>query len=255
MTWFETNNPNTGMGFKQRFAQGAETWGKQNFASSFARGGVTSTIFAPTPAEAFKRGMSRTHKFGSSQHIANLNNLQAEFPQNKGIQRALEKATVGKSKMKIASRIGGAALGVGFAAMPFFTTPGGVPEKTKAAAGGLASMAGFAVGSKIGMATGAAIGTAILPGIGTAIGAGIGWLAGGISGGMLAEEGLYGATGIADRMVDRERARRKLNWRGDTTAFMTQSAHTMRQQSLQAMNRGMMNARSMLGREGVMLHQ
>jgi len=29
----------------------------------------------------------------------------------------------------------------------------------------------------------------------------------------------------------------------------------MRQQSLQAMNRGMMNARSMLGREGVMLHQ
>ena len=255
MTWFETNNPQNNIGLGQRMRLGAETWGKQTFASSFARGGVASTVFAPSGTEAFKRGIRRPSKFGSTKHIMNLEALQAEYPNNKGVQRALNKAKAGEPKMKIAARVGRLALGVGFVAMPFFTTPGGVPEKARGVAGGLAGLAGWEIGSKIGMATGAAIGTAILPGVGTAIGAGVGWLAGGLAGAAGLEDVFHGTIGIADRMVDRERARRRLNWHGDQTAFMTQNAHTMRQQSLQAMNRGMMNARSMLGREGVMLHQ
>ena len=55
--------------------------------------------------------------------------------------------------------------------------------------------------------------------------------------------------------VQRELDARKMNWVGNTDVFDTQRAHTMRQTSLEAMNRGMMSARSMMGREAMMLHQ
>jgi hypothetical protein len=268
--WFDANPAGVISDASRRMSAGAEAWGRQTFASNFARGGMSSVIFGQTAKERFKRGMGRPLKYGSSQHISNLEKIQAQHPKDLNIKKAMQKAKSGKSIMKLGGRLAGGALSVGFAAMPLFTTPGGISEKARAVGGGIAGMVGIAVGAKVGMATGAAIGGAIgatvgsiVPGVGTAIGgiigAGIGtavgWVAGGFVGSELFEGAYHAALAIPDRMVDRERARRNLNWKNDTAAFTTQSAHTMRQQSLQAMNRGMMSSRSMLGREGVMLHQ
>jgi len=167
---------------------------------------------------------------------------------------AIEKAEKGVSKFSIGKSMLGFGIGAAFTALPAFTTPGGIPEKAKAVGGGLAGVAGWELGSKAGMALGAAMGS-VVPGLGTAIGAAVGYIGGGILGAVGAEQAFNALADIPDNMVKSVRDKRKLNWVGDQTAFMTQSAHTMRQQSLQAMNRGMTTARSMLGREGAMIHQ
>jgi hypothetical protein len=68
----------------------------------------------------------------------------------------------------------------------------------------------------------------------------------------------YAAYGFANRLVDNERRRRGIEWNGwagQTQVFNTQKAATMRQRSLEAMNRGMMNARSAMGREASFMHR
>ena len=267
MKWFESNPAGASAGFLQEMSWDAHTWGRQAFASNFARGGVSATMFAPTKETAMQAFKSKPLEYGSPQHIKNLEIIQSKHPKDLGIKKALEKAKTSKSLLRGKGRLLQGAMIGAFVAMPLFTTPGDIIDKTRAFGGGLAFQGGMAVGSFVGKAVGssvaaglgAAIGTALLPGLGTGLGAlagkGIGWLVGGYAGGALAQGAYEGTLGVMDRAVDRERARRNLNWKHDQTAFMTQGAHTMRQQSLQAMNRGMMNARSMLGREGVMLHQ
>lgn len=263
MDWFEKNplgpqDMSTFTGFRREAMFDMHKWGRSAFANSFARQGFASVALAPTAGKAFKAAFSRTHRQGSAAHIKNLNqmlsNAKPGSPQYENIAKALSKAEQGTTKAGLMKRIGGVGLGAAFALMPAFTTPGGLPEKGRAVAGGLAGVAGWEVGSKFGMGLGAAIGS-VIPGLGTAIGAGVGYIAGGLAGAIGFDEGAQALMRIPDNMVEEERKKRRLNWRGDQTAFMTRSAHTMRQQSLQAMNRGMNNARSMLGREGVFLHQ
>ena len=238
--------------------------GRDLFPSSFARGGgLIPTMFAETPKEAWKTAWRKKHKVGSFDHIQNLERMAAADPGNAGVQKALEKARQAKPKISALKAVGNTALGAAFIGLPFFTTPGGLTEKSKATAAGAVGMVGWEVGAKLGAATGAAIGnaigTAILPGIGTVIGSLLGevggYVAGAFGGSIAMEQAAHGVMGITDRMAESERKRRGLNWVGDTSAFNTRKASTMRQQSLQLMNSGAMNARSMLGREGVMLHQ
>jgi len=264
MDWFDKNplgpqDISTFGGFRREAMFDAHKWGRSVFANSFARQGFASVAFAPTAGEAWKASWRRTKRQGSAKHIQNLrsmlSNVAPGSSEYRNINKALSKAEQGTTKMGLAKRVGGFALGGAFALLPAFITPGGLPEKGRAVAGGLAGLAGWEVGSKAGMGVGAAIGMMIpIPGM-AAVGGALGYVAGGFLGAIGADEGTQALMRIPDNMVERERKRRNLNWRGDQTAFMTRSAHTMRQQSLQAMNRGMNNARSMLGREGVFLHQ
>jgi hypothetical protein len=255
MKWFDANPHGPNPGLRGEIMWEVHEFGRNTFPSSFSRGGgFVSTAFAPTAKEAFVAPWRGREKFGSPQHITNLRRMQAADPKNLNITQALAKAEKGSGKVGMLKRAGQFGLGAAFVAVPMFTTPGGLQEKARATAGGLAGYAGWELGSKAGMGIGAAVGS-IIPGLGTTIGGAVGYIAGGFAGAIGADEGFQALSRIPDRMVEGERARRNLNWRGDPTAFMTRQAHTMRQQSLQAMNRGQMTARSMLGREGVMLHQ
>jgi hypothetical protein len=251
MNWFDKNpyGPNPSMMQEERFA--AHIWGRQNFASNFAQGGMASTLFAPTAGEAFLNPWRRQHKFGSDQHIRNLESMLARDPNNVKISKAIDKAKLGAGKARgMLGRLagaGGLALGAGFIALPAFITPGGPAERARAVAGGIAGYAGWSVGAKLGLG----IGTAIAGPIGGVIGG----IVGAFGGSMLADDATQSILRIPDRLVDRERSRRRLDWVGDKSAFQTERASTMRARSMEMMNRGMMTSRSLLGREAVMLHQ
>jgi len=255
MQWFDANPHGPNAGIRGDLMWEIHEGARGMFPSSFARGGTfATTAFAPTASEAFKSPWRKSIKHGSPQHIENLRRMQRADPGNERITNQIKKAETKSAKFALGGRVARFGLGLGMVGIPAFATPGGIQEKGKAVAASLVGQVGWELGSKAGMGIGAALGS-VIPGLGTAIGAGVGFLAGGFLGAYGAEEAAYGVMGVSDRMVERERSRRRLNWKGDTTAFMTRSAHTMRQQSLQAMNRGQMTARSMLGREGVMLHQ
>lgn len=263
MKWFDSNPYGANPSMRQEFAYDVHQWGRQNFASNFSRGGFATTAFAPTPGEAFKSVFRGKSKFGSQQNISNMDRMASLDPDllnQPAYKEQYQKAINGPKRVELLGKakgmtsVMGKALPVGFLALPAFMTPGGAKEKGRAVFGGAASYLGWAAGSKLGMATGAALGS-VIPGFGTAIGAGVGYLVGGMAGAIGVDEGVQALSRIPDRMVQRERDRRALNWVGDQSAFQTQSASTMRQQSLMAMSRGMMNARSALGREGMMMHQ
>lgn len=256
MKWFDQNpNPSSILG---EMRWDVHEFGKQYFPGAMARGGgYASAVFAPTTREAMAAPWRRKAKYGGTRHIENLRRLQAADPGNKRIAKAIEKASAasGPSKFHIGKFAGRVGIAAAFTALPALTTPGSGADKARAAAGGLVGQVGWELGSRAGMSVGAGIGSAILPGIGTAIGAAAGFIIGGMAGAVGFDEGFQALTRIPDRMVEKERARRNLNWKNDMSAFQTQRASTMRQLSLQAMNRGQMSARSMLGREGMMLHQ
>jgi hypothetical protein len=264
MRWFDSNPYGINPSARQEFAWDVHQFGRQLFASNYARGGFAATAFAPTPGEAFKSVFRRTHKYGSPAHLSNLKIMQKNFadPQAGDIGQIISKVNARNAAdatkvQKAGGFVKGAigkALPVGFLALPAFTTPGTAKEKGRAVVGGAAGYLGWEAGSKLGMAAGAAIGSAV-PGVGNVLGAAVGYLVGGFAGAIGADEGTQALTRVPDRLIQRERDRRKLDWVGDQTAFMTQSAATMRQQSLLAMNRGLMNARSALGRESIMMHQ
>jgi len=264
MQWFKENFGSSPSGLVDPRYK-AQDFGKRHFSSSYARGGLAATIFAPTTGEALKSPWRRTHKPGSTQHIANLRKMQMQYPGNKKIAKALVSAEQGAAKAGMLGKLGkvaGPAMSAAFVVAPAFTTPGGPYEKGKAMISGAAGLVGFEIGSKAGLGAGAAAGAALgafLGPVGAVAGGLIGGAVGFFGGGLAGSAALSGATdatfATADQAVQNERNRRQLGWVGDQTAFMTEGAHTMRQQSLQAMNRGMMSARSMLGKEGMMLHQ
>jgi len=253
MQWYDTNpNPDT---FRGNAQWSAHKFGRQHFPSSFARNGFASVAFAATPGDALAAPWRRKHRYGSAKHVSNLRQIQAAHPNSAKINKAMAAAGKKTSIGAMAGKaVGGTVLAGAFAVIPMFTTQGTLYDKTKATIGELGFHGGGLVGAKIGMGFGAAVGSAV-PFVGTAIGAAVGAVVGYVAGGMATQLGITKAFSMADAAVDRERNKRQMNWVGNQTAFMTQGAHTMRQQSLQAMNRGMMSARSMLGREGMMLHQ
>lgn len=253
--WFNQNpNPTGGL---RDLSWDAHKMGRNLFASNFARGGFSRVMFARTGGEAFKSAFNTPYDIGSRQHVRNLEFMAAQNPDSRRIQNALNKARNPMKKSFARKALGGlghAGMMGAFVALPAFTTEGGLPEKGRAVAGGLAGWAGFEIGSKAGAGIGAAIGS-VIPGIGTAIGGVVGFVGGGLLGAIGGEEGFGAIMSIPDTMVERERKRRNLNWVGNRDAFNTQSAATMRQMSLQAMNRGMATGRSALGREAIMFHR
>jgi hypothetical protein len=257
LKWFDKNPWGPNPSLRQEFAWGAHQFGRNQFASSFARRGFAATAFALTPGQAFKTGMGSSHKFGSAGHISNLKTMVAKDPTNPNYINALKKAQIGAGKTSgLLKKAKGLGLGAAFFALPAFTTPGGIEEKVRSAVtSGIGGGLGWHVGGKLGMSSGAAIGTAILPGIGSAIGAAAGYIAGAFGGAMAAESASDYVSRLPDKLVERERSKRNLNWVHDQSAFLTKNAYTMRQQSLAAMNRGMMTTRSIMGREGAVLHQ
>jgi hypothetical protein len=251
-SWF-SQNPNPNASFLQRSMWNSHVWGRQQFAKSFARGGIASTMFAPTRKEMLLSPWRFKHKEGSPQYIKNLRKLQQMHPNNPGVNKALAAVEKGSAR-GVGRALGGAAIGAAMVAMPAFTEDGPIQERARAVTKGLGGWAGFAIGAKAGAGVGAVAGS-IVPVVGTAIGAVVGAVAGGLAG-SFAGEGLTDyLTRIPDRMVDRERARRGLNWGQHTAAFNTRRAHTMRQQSLALMNRGAMSSRSLLGQEAMYVHR
>ncbi len=244
---FYEKNPVSKPGFFAETRTEVHKWGQRTFASNYARGGFAATAFAPTSSAALASPWRKTHRYGSPEHMRNLSKIQNMHPQDLNIRDSIEKASKSAGKASLASKFLGAGMAGAFIALPAFTTPGGPAAKGKAMVAGAAEFAGWEIGSRLGLGIGAAIGGPI--------GAAIGWIGGGLLGSMGFGSGTHALLDIPDKMVDKERAKRTLNWVGDTSAFSTRGAATMRQQSLQSMNRGMMSARSMLGREGVMLHQ
>jgi hypothetical protein len=249
--WFQ-QNPTPNPGYLQQSMWNAHVFGRQQFAKSFARGGIASTMFAPTRKEMLLSPWRRKHSIGSTEHINNLRKLQKLHPENPGISKALASTQKGTSSSLIRG-LGGGVLGAAMIVAPAFTE-GPIQEKARAVTKGIGGMAGFAIGAKAGTGIGAAIGS-FVPVVGTAIGAVVGGIAGGIGGSFAGESATDYLTRIPDRMVDRERERRKLNWGQHTAAFQTQRAHTMRQQSLMLMNRGAMSSRSLLGQEAMFVHR
>ena len=259
MQWFDKNPYGPNPTFKQNVAWKSHLVGRRLFASSYARGGFSATAFAPTTRAAWSSSWSSPLEYGSEQHLENLKQMYAQTKDKKFIEtfekvRNRSSRTAKQTAMaqggrawrgtkRMAKLAGGATM----ALLPAITTSGGLKEKGLAMAAGTVGYAGWIAGGKAGAAAGFALGLAP--------GAVIGGLIGAIAGGSVVEEGFRSLLKIPDTIVERERARRDLNWVGDTAAFNTQKAYTMRQQSLLAMNRGLMNSRSMLGREAIMMHQ
>lgn len=256
MNWYDKNPHGSNPSFRQDMNFSVHQFARSQWASSFAQGGgFVPTAFAATGTDAFMSAMRRKHKVGSPEHIRNLEQMLAASPNNLEIKSALEKAKIaGTSKLGMLGRVGGLAAGSVFTMLPAFTTPGSGKEKARAVVSAGAGALAWTTGANFGMGTGAAIGSAI-PGIGTAIGAVVGYAVGGMAAALSVEGLVDAATRVPDRLVERERSRRKLDWVGDRSAFQTDKAATMRARSMEMMNRGMMSARSMLGREAVMLHQ
>jgi hypothetical protein len=263
MDWF-ANNPSQNAGSMQGALWRSHVFGRQQFAKSYARGGMAATVFAPTRKEMLISPWRTKHDLGSSEYMARLQKLQKLHPNDLGIRKAIASGTKGKpAKFSGFGTVGGMALGAYYIGEPALSTNGDSVDRIRAVGSGAASYVGWEVGSKVGgklgLGIGASVGSYIMPGIGTAIGAGVGGLIGYVGGGLVGAgvgEKAYSATlGIPDRMVQRERARRKLDWGGHTAAFQTQAAHTMRQQALALMNRGAMSSRSLMGQEAVFVHR
>ena len=245
-------------GFRD-LSESVHEWGRGQFASSYARGGLARTAFGPSTGDILRSPFRKELTEGSPRHIANLKRLAKLDPENKNILKALKSAESSSgAASSMLKRVGGKALGWGlagaFALSPMFTTPGGVDKKLRATAGEIGATAGFAVGAKVGSVAGAAFAGAISGGILAPVGFVVGGLLGGFAGDEIGRAVPRIGFQFADKLVASERQKRHLNWVNDATAFRTRKAATMRQQSLSAMNRGMMASRSVLGREAAFAH-
>jgi phage tail tape-measure protein len=260
MRWDDLNPQTTATGFRG-IRQGLQaeglTFGRQMFASNFAGGGISSAIFGAGPKDIWKYAYT-PNAIKDARKGARLARLQQLHPGDKGIAKAV--AAHAKEGKSVLGRVGGAFKGAGFSALitAGFTigtmamTEGSLEDKGIAGVETLAGTALSIPGSTLGMAVGGTIGS-VIPVFGTAVGMAAGWLIGGMVGweaGALIGKPLR----YFQRKRDAEINRRRLGWVGNTAAFQTQSAWTMRQRSLEAMNSGQASARSLLGREATFLH-
>jgi len=243
--WFE-KNPNPKPGFLNDARWTAHVWGRQTFAKSFAERGWASVAFAQNSTDALVNPWKRTLSRNSTKYLENLRTLQKLHPNSSSISKAIKAAQTSKPR-----GIGGGLIGVGVTAGLIATSGllerGPAPEKLRAATKVAGGLIGWELGARAGMGIGAAIGGPL--------GAAIGYLGGGLIGSIAAEGLTETMTKIPDRLVDRERRRRGLEWGNNIKAFQTEGAHTMRQRSLSAMNRGQMSARSLLGQEAIFVHR
>lgn len=233
-------------------------WARQEFTSAFTQGGFVSTAFAPSRKEMLKGIFRRGVKAGSPEHIRRLRAIGEVLPGARPeISKTIDKLSSTGARRSFGSKLMrslGPVATLGFAAYSIFTEQGTVSDKIGAGAGSLAGGAGWAIGSKVGMGVGGAVGS-VVPVVGYAIGAAAGFLIGGALGFSGVDTAIREVVGIPQRLVEREKRRRRLDWGVPNPAFYTRQAATMRQVSLQAMNRGYNTSRSALGQEGMFFHQ
>jgi hypothetical protein len=245
----------------------------QNHPESYASRGWAFTGAQPNRGRAMASMFFRTASPGSSRYAANLEDAYMDVARRHGgvVPPKIEEKFISAEKshmnalsspkraflLRNAGKIAGPLLSVGMAGYAFASTEGGLGNKTFAAGTELgASAVGWGAGLA-GAKIGGAIGSAFGP-VGTVVGGGIGLLAGALGGYTVASSAAYSAYDFADRMVENQKRKRGLEWNewaGQTQAFNTQRAVTMRQRSLEAMNRGMMNSRSLMGREAGFMHR
>lgn len=260
MNWYATN-PVPDPGFTSKLRWSAHKWARQSsvFASNMAAGGFAASMFPANSRDALRNAFKVRYRENSAEHIRRLEELHRLHPRASGAKKALLKARggidpatgrrvmPGKLGHGIMSRAIGGGLGTALIMGEAMMTEGGAAEKMRGGIGGAAAMVGFMVGTKVGGAVGGYYGGPV----GAIIGGAVGGFTTSYAAGLTAEL----ITGIPERLVERERERRKFGWVNNHAAFQTQQAATMRQLSLQAMNRGQMSGRSMLGQEGILLHQ
>lgn len=254
-SWFE-NIPQKPTGnfwqqSKQEFAQ----WGRNQFASSFAAGGYAAQAFGPTPSSRMSAALGVSSvEVGGPEHIRRLRQMANLPGANKSkINAAISKMEKqGIAKSSAFKSVAGGALGIGLTAAmivePMISAEGGIGEKAKVGAVGIGDLAGWGVGEYAGRAIGARIGGALAPAAGG--------LAGGLVGGMLISGAVQGGIAFAEHLQDLGSRNRIHGWKWgqNNPAFNTRKAATMRQYSLQQMNRGMMSSRSLLGKEAQIVH-
>lgn len=109
--------------------------------------------------------------------------------------------------------------------------------------GGPSDTSGSIAGGLLGTIAGAKFGAAAMSGIPTALVAGI---------------GIAATTSIVSRNMDAIKSgfqtQRGLNFAGETAAYFTQNAVTMRERAVQSMHKSNMNARSAFGQEATLMH-
>jgi hypothetical protein len=252
---FYQKAPQNITGWRASLQSSVHTFGRQHFASSFARGGMAATAFAPSMKEAIMSPWRRSYREGSPQYMNNLRKLSQLHPENKGIKDLLIKNASRSNKGGMLRVLGKASVPGMFVALPMLMTDGPVEERLRVGMKGIGSTIGWEIGMRAGMSAGAALGTALLPGIGTAIGTVLGAAGGALGGSELGDMATDALTRIPDKFVERERNRRKVNWGKHSALFNTQQSATMRQQSLSLMNRGSLSSRSLLGQEAVFTHR
>lgn len=248
--WFQ-ENPVQNPGFMQKARWQSHVWARQRFAGSFASGGFASTAFAPTSGDALSSPWRSKPTVGSYQYMENLRQLQKMHPKNRSIQKAINnvkrpvhKGAFSRGMSSLMSVAGPAAVIGGSIYFAEDNTP---HEIARSITTGIGADIGWIIGAKAGAGIGAAVGGPL----GAVVGGALGAIGGGIAGGQLTDA----MTRIPDQMVDSQRRRRSLDWGKQNAAFNTQRAATMRQQSLAAMNRGQLSARSLLGQEAVFVHK
>lgn len=237
-------------------------YARSAFAGNFASGGLSAQLFSNTFAGRMRAWGSAWNPLtmfsgvpeGSPEWKANMTAIEKSAPKSMRAKIRLERIkggsaakTVLKSAgMKAGMGVAGVGLSAGFAAYSAYSTEGGAFQKGNAAVSSIAGDIAFGAGALVFSGIGAAVGGPV----GLAIG-----IIGSVATAMGATEGtaMFGNY-INNKVLEREQ-RRKLEWVNSNAAFNTQKAYTMRQQSLAMMNRGEMSARSLMGREAVMMHQ
>jgi len=109
--------------------------------------------------------------------------------------------------------------------------------------GGPSDTSGAIAGGLLGTIAGASFGASAMSGIPSALVAGI---------------GIAATTSIVSRNMDAIKSgfqtQRGLNFAGETAAYFTQNAVTMRERAVQSMHKSNMNARSAFGQEATLMH-
>jgi len=170
-----------------------------------------------------------------------------------GLGGAAMGAVTGTLQGGMAGGIVGAGIGYKFGMIPAFMAMGAIQGFQEGGIGGAVGGAAKSV-AEWGLFRGATAalslafkGTAI-GGIGTAIGTiGLGPLA-------LAAAAGYGVYKASQALAEYGRDQTRMEFQGDMQAFQTQAAYTMRQRSVQEIQRSHTNGRTVLGNEASYMH-
>lgn len=163
--------------------------------------------------------------------MTETNGIWNTFKEDLGLSNAKTKAFFGNL-----GKATSGVLGVGQFVMPAIFTEGGMVERGKAALRGAPMSAAWLASDVVMRAIGGGLLKSTVAGLiaSEAVGLGVDFT-----------EHLQGIG---------SRGRGKQNW-GMSSSFYSRKAYTMRQQSLEAMNRGQMSARNLMGQEASILHQ